>query len=152
MNIIKVFLVAGFGVLLSFSALAAEEGALTAGGSTQISVDPAATLGCSLLANGVRINLSANVEGYYACDFANSDIRIGTCHVAGSRAEQTVVCNEDDDGNFQTSQCSTDGDTVTYTDRSGFVATSTGGSVGQASLDGATCSGANISGLPFFGS
>jgi len=150
MNIFKLGLVAVFGSILSFNVFAAEEGALTAGGSTNISADPTEPLGCSLLASGVRINLSANVEGYYACDFANSDIRIGTCHVAGSRAEKTVDCVEDTDGNFQSSQCTTAGQSVTFTDRSAFVATSTGGSVGEAELDGNTCTGDNISGLTFF--
>ena len=158
MNKVKLGLVLVFGSLLSLGAMAAEEGELTAGGSTTITTDPSATLGCSLLASGVRVNLSANVSAYYACDFANSDIRIGTCHAAGSRAEKTVSCTNVADTSTDASafefsdpdNCVTEGTDATFTDRSAFIATSTGGSVGEAALNGSLCNGGNLGSLSFF--
>lgn len=158
MKIIKscIFVVSSMIFTVSVNAETIESANLNAGASTTIAPTNDSTPDglCSLLASSVRINLSANVEGTYTCDFANSDIRIGTCHIAGSRAEKTVSCTMVDDGDggqeLSDSNCTTAGTDATFTDRSAFIATSTGGSVSETALNGNTCSGDNLSGLSFF--
>lgn len=149
-KLIAVVLAGAFSTL----AFAEEAGELTAGGQTSISPVTGSTNVCTLLDSAVNINLSDNVSGYYSCDFATSDIRVGTCHVAGSRAETTVACTDVDPDpdvvELSDDNCSTVGTDATYTDRSAFIATSTGGSVSKTAMGGATCSGANLGGLSFF--
>lgn len=47
---------------------------------------------CPLLGEGVTLNLSKNVSGAYMCDTTYTDIRIATCHAAGSNKSTTIDC------------------------------------------------------------
>lgn len=143
------------GMTVSMGAMAAaDSGTLNSGASTPIGTATSGeTNTCSLLGDSVTVNLSANVEGAFECDFANSAIRIATCHIGGSRAEQTDTCADvsadPNDGNVEWNipGCTTVGEDITYTDRTAFVANSAGGGVKAQALGGNTCTGGNLQGL-----
>lgn len=95
---------------------------------------------CSLLGGGVQLNLSANVFGGYDCDETNQDIKIATCHFAGSRAALDVTTTDPDTGETTTE---------TITDYRAFTASSTGGSVEINALGG-NCNSTNLLALEHF--
>lgn len=146
-TISKLILIAGMTV--SMSALAAGT-ALTKGGSTEITTAACGGADTSLLGSAVKVNLSANVNGAYSCDFATTSIKIATCHETGSRAAKSGTCQvtgQDDDDNdiFNDPTCAAAGDTFEYNDRSAYVASNLGGSVAPASMQGAACTDTAIS-------
>lgn len=110
-----------------------------------------ATHECALLGSQVQINLSANVNAAFNCDFATSTIRIGACHVAGSRAPRTVTCENSaatgDPAVWNAVGCATDGETITITDRVAYTASSQGGSVSTSQLNGAECNAGAVDAL-----
>lgn len=131
---------------------AAEAGPLNSGNTVGPTGSTAATHTCSLLGSQVQINLSSNVEAAFNCNFATSTIRIGTCHIAGSRAPRTVACTSTTDPDtsevtWSPQGCSEEVENVTLTDRVAFTASSQGGSVSATDLAGAACSDASVAGL-----
>lgn len=143
-NIFKCTAVAAF---MGLSGLAMAAG--TAFTSNQEQID---STECSLLGSTVTINLSANISAAYQCDVADAAIRIGTCHAAGSRAEKTVTCVNSgtvDAPVWNHADCDANTTSVTFADFSGFQASSTGGSVGEAALGGA-CSSSTVTTLEVF--
>ena len=136
--------VAGFG----FS------GFVSAAGVTLPSDGVVTTTACELLADQVTINLSANVSAAYQCDTADAAIRIGTCHVAGSRAPRSVTCEDisTETGyqpNAQGCSSTNDGNSIDIVDFSGFYATSRGGSVAEIPLHG-TCTDETVGAMTGF--
>lgn len=113
---------------------------------------------CSLLGETVRISLSSDVVAAFSCIELDSAINIGTCHTAGQRATRNVDCvatSYDASGNpdgWNATGCSA---TVTSVEiplsYTGYIATSTGGSVADSPLAG-VCddAAANLLGLSIF--
>ena len=138
-------LVSGLGVTFAASAVELESR------ETIGPVDGGADHECALLGSQVQINLSNNVEAAFSCDFATSTIRIGTCHIAGSRAPRTVTCENSaaagDPAVWNAVGCTTAGTQVNITDRVAFTASSQGGSVATAQLNGAVCNASAVDGL-----
>lgn len=126
----------------------AEGTALGVGGGVVTETD------CVLLSSQVRINLSANVSGGYQCDEIDQDIRIATCHAAGSRQAGSEQCQQvgtETDGSpiFNDASCGSAADTFEIADFRGFVASSTGGSVSAQALGGA-CGTDTVTALGIF--
>lgn len=145
-NISKLLLIAG--LTASMGAMAAGT-SLTKGGSTTIAPADCGGATTSLLGSSVQINLSANVNGAYSCDFATTGIKIATCHETGSRAAKSGTCTVtstttppgggDPVVTYNDPTCSEAGTSFNYTDRTAFVASNAGGSVAVASMQGAAC-------------
>lgn len=106
------------------------------------------TTNCTLLAQGVTLNLSNNVWGVYACDEATSVISVAACHKGGSRSEKTVACAEDpaNAGTYLPAGCTASTPSITITDYVGYKAGSNGGSIAVDQLGGA-CSDTTVTGL-----
>lgn len=110
--------------------------------------------GCSILRDRVTVNTSTNVTLVYNCITAANKVNLGSCHSAGSQKPTTVRCqntNEDPDGApvYNDPSCTgTDvDDTFEINGRRGYVASTTGGSVAQVSLNSTTCSEEALGGL-----
>ena len=115
--------------------------------------------GCSILRDRVTVNLSTNVTMAYNCITAANKVNLAACHSAGSQKPTNVPCTsvgEDDNGDpiYNGSNCTAAGVSATppmqteIQGRRAFVASTTGGSVGTASLNSTTCDMAAIGGLP----
>lgn len=150
-SISKLLLVAG--LTASMGTMAAGT-ALTKGGSSTINPADCGGATTSLLGSSVQVNLSANVNGAYSCDFATTDIKIATCHETGSRAAKSGNCvatTTTPEGSstpvttWNDPTCNEDTTKFDYTDRSAFTATNQGGSVAEASMQGAACTDTAIS-------
>ncbi|WP_146161696.1 hypothetical protein [Pseudothauera lacus] len=139
----NILLIAGLGVSSSVFAQAMvvpANGVVTGG----------ATGDCELLSESVRINLSSNVVGAFACDEATNTITVGSCHNAGSRND-SLLCAQigvDASGNgiFNHNDCdaaAVAAGTVIQgaADFRGFFAQTSGGSVAPSFLGG-SCSAA----------
>lgn len=123
-------------------------------GETIGPVGGGATEECVLLGEQVRVSLSSDVVAAFECEEVNNAIDIGTCHAAGQRATRTITCEnfsgDPTDPVWNVSTCTTAGDDVTvdlsYT---GYAASSTGGSVQQAPLEG-NCNIGNLGAIEIF--
>lgn len=97
---------------------------------------------CTLLANDVTLTLSNNVFGNYGCYVPNNEIKVATCHSAGTRKQETIQCAQtgtDADGNpeYNDDSCANADVGTTYTSTQfgkAFVVSTTGGSVAASSL------------------
>ncbi|MHB0850400.1 hypothetical protein [Stutzerimonas nitrititolerans] len=114
--------------------------------------------GCSILRDRVTVNLSTNVTMAYNCMTATNKVNLAACHSAGSQKPTNVPCTsvgEDEDGDpiYNGSNCTAAGVAATppmqteIQGRRAFIASTTGGSVGTASLNSATCDMAALGGL-----
>lgn len=113
---------------------------------------------CSLLGENVRVSLSSDVIASFECVEVESAINIATCHTAGQRAARAVQCVQtgtdatSGDPVYNMSECTGSGATdvvnvdLSYT---GYVASSTGGSVAESPLTG-SCETAALGALPIF--
>lgn len=110
---------------------------------------------CPLLGDNVTINLSNNVSGAYSCDLALAEIKVATCHKAGSRKASQIACqqvSQDETGNpiYNDASCDgTTGQTFEIADFRAFAGSSKGGSVGAKALGGA-CTDSQVSALNHF--
>jgi hypothetical protein len=145
------------------SAFAAESSiALNSGSATAV---PADDTGCLILASGVNIGLSANVQGAVYCAQADgtnpSMIMVGTCHTGGLTKSRDIQCTREidpasadpanpdyfyapsicTDSNFPVGESATN---VTVTGPSMFSGnTATGGGIAEHNMN-EVCSGANV--------
>lgn len=121
----KIFaLLAGIG--LSMSAMAVDDqGNAMAAGTNSVAITD-----CSLLSEDVKINLSANVFGAYACNTLLNQIGVATCHPNGRKGTVSVSCDPATDAACDTD---TDADGVadhkTVNNGLTYIASSAGGGV-----------------------
>lgn len=115
------------------------------------------TFNCSLLGEEVRVSLSSDVVAAFSCIELESAINIGTCHTAGQRATRNVECvatGFEADGTTPTwnvEGCSAGASVPVDLSYTGYVASSTGGSVAESPLAG-VCdeAAASLLALPIF--
>jgi len=112
---------------------------------------------CAVLGENVTLNLSRGVTGAYECSEANNSINVAACHEAGSRTDQVacVVVGSDTSTSpatpiYSDPSCNASnvGTTITVTPPRyrGYVASTTGGSVGAQQLSG-VCNSTTIEAL-----
>lgn len=114
--------------------------------------------GCSILRDRVTVNTSNGVTAVYNCLTAQNKVNVGGCHASGSQRPTTVACaavGADDDGPiYNGADCTAAGVAATppqqteIAGRRGYTGSTTGGSVGQASLNSETCDITAIGALP----
>ena len=128
---------------------------ITSGETIGRNVDMGGTYNCSLLGETVKISLSSDVIAAFSCVELESSINIGTCHNAGQRTTRSVTCVNT--GTSSTPEWNAEGCTTTTSEVSvdlsytGYVASSTGGSVALSPLAGACDTGAaSLLALPIF--
>ena len=114
--------------------------------------------GCSILRDRVTVNTSRDVTLAYNCLTARTKVNLAGCHAAGSQKPTTVTCQvtgEDEDGapTFNLPGCTPEGQitdpvqSIQISGRRGYVASTSGGSVGQTELNSPTCSIGALGGL-----
>ncbi|MCQ4288645.1 hypothetical protein NA647_14530 [Pseudomonas stutzeri] len=102
--------------------------------------------GCSLLRDRVTVNTSTGVTMVYNCVTAASKVNLGACHASGSQKPTTVRCQNvsEEEGevvyNNTSCQGTDEDDTFQINGRRAYVASTTGGSVAQVSLEATECS------------
>jgi len=123
---------------------------------TAITDQPITSAQCALLADSVRLHLSNNVHGAWACSDENAKtIKIAACHEWGSRTPTDVPCTPvgtKPDGStlYNFAECAADPTrSVTIAGPKAFVASSTGGAAAATGLDGG-CSDDSIAALDHF--
>lgn len=123
---------------------------------TAITDQPITSAQCALLADSVRLHLSNNVHGAWACSDENAKtIKIAACHEWGSRTPTDVPCTPvgtKPDGStlYNFAECAADPTrSVTIAGPKAFVASSTGGAAAATGLDGG-CSDESIAALDHF--
>lgn len=115
--------------------------------------------GCSILRDRVTVNLSVGTTAIYNCRTALNKINLAACHTAGSTKPTPVPCvvtGQDQQGNptYNGANCTAAGvaatpvQTTNIDGRRGYVASTTGGSVGASSLNSTTCTTAALGALP----
>ncbi|MDH5785904.1 MAG: hypothetical protein OEZ16_09905 [Chromatiales bacterium] len=130
--------------------------AAMAAGTAVTSGAPITNTDCTLLGETVTLNLSSNVFGAYQCIEIDNEIKVATCHKAGSRKATSLPCQVvgTDPGTgasvYNNPACTgATGETFEIADYRGFIASSTGGSVGTTDLGG-NCTAATVGGLAHF--
>lgn len=108
----------------------------------------AAAAGCSLLNEAVRINLSNNVYGSYACNTASNRIAIATCHPNGQKGSwsvPTMIADPDwvDPGDGSTAPMIA-GEPETRTGGRTYTASSDGGSIIPTNSTNCVVTGGNV--------
>lgn len=110
--------------------------------------------GCSLLRDRVTVNTSTGVTMVYNCVTAAAKVNLGACHASGSQKPTTVRCQNvsEEEGevvyNNESCQGTTESDTFQINGRRAYVASTTGGSVAQVSLQAAECTADALGALP----
>lgn len=115
--------------------------------------------GCSILRDRVTVNTSNGVTLAYNCITAANKVNLAGCHAAGSQKPAQVNCvviGADDEDNpiYNGSDCTAEGlltDPIQKTNiegRRGYVASTTGGSVGMTSLNAEVCTIGALTALP----
>lgn len=114
--------------------------------------------GCSILRDRVTVNTSNGVTLVYNCITADSKVNVGACHTSGSAKPTQVDCaavGSDAEGNpiYNGADCTAEGvaaDPKQKTEiegRRGYTGSTTGGSVGAASLNATECTAAALGAL-----
>lgn len=95
---------------------------------------------CSLMNEDVKLALSSNVQGAYACDAASSPtgISVATCHTGGRTANRSITCTATDVTNA-VAGCDAAGTVVTKGGPVVAVASSLAPSVGSTYPGTGTC-------------
>lgn len=75
---------------LSSNAIAADDA------GTAIPTQKITMTDCSLLTEDVKVNLSSNVFGAYACNTTRNIIGVATCHPGGRKGNVSVSCSMGD--------------------------------------------------------
>lgn len=148
----KIAIVAFVGVFGSAAWAASTE--ITTGQTIGPDGDTGATTTCVLLGERVQVSLSSDVVAAFECEEATSAIDIGTCHTAGQRASRTITCEnyaaDGETANWNVDGCTTEGDPITVdVSYTGYVASSTGGSVNESPLGG-SCNAGELGSLSIF--
>jgi hypothetical protein len=147
-----------FGLLASVvvsNAMAVDAGTALSGSQA---VTPDAQ-GCSLLSEGVTINLSAGVVGAYACNTVSNVVGVAACHPNGRKGDVTSDCDPvpvtADPANgvagnvppvgcvLKTNPANANDGTVTVRGGIAYAASTSGGRVGG--VNASACSGQNAS-------
>lgn len=116
--------------------------------------------GCSILRDRVTVNTSNGVTLVYNCITASNKVNLGACHSSGSQKPTQVPCVvTGDDGatppnpTYNGANCTAAGQltnpvqTTEISGRRGYTGSTTGGSVGQVSLNSTTCDTAALGAL-----
>lgn len=113
--------------------------------------------GCSILRDRVTVNTSNGVTLVYNCLTASNKVNVGACHTAGSAKPTQVDCAAVGDNNgtpiYNGANCTAEGVAATpkmkteIEGRRGYTGSTTGGSVGAASLNSTDCTTAALGGL-----
>lgn len=115
--------------------------------------------GCSILRDRVTVNTSNGVTLVYNCLTASSKVNVGACHSSGSAKPTQVDCvavGTDPDTNdpiYNGADCTAEGvnadpkQKTSIDGRRGYTGSTTGGSVGAASLNATTCTAAALGAL-----
>lgn len=113
---------------------------------------PAGSTGyqCALVSENVKLGVSKNVVGGFACDEVNNLVQVAACHSGGSRA-QGVACNSDADLNTTDkielpSGCADTTGNSTVPSFKAFTLSSAGGVMNEAPLAG-RCETGTLSGI-----
>ncbi len=121
--------------------------------STDITSGP--TRECVLLGEDIKIELSNKVHGAYDCDGLTPLIRFATCHEHGRYPPSTASCvrmGTDPTTNepmWSDTSCNSADDSYAIDYYRGFVATNSGGAIGEQQL-GDRCSNTSIGSVPLF--
>lgn len=104
---------------------------------------------CALVADNVRLGVSANVVGGFACDEANNLVQVAACHSGGSRSSG-VLCSSDADLNTAAVDlppgCTDTTGSSTQPSFRAFTLASSGGVMSEAALSG-RCTTTTLSGI-----
>lgn len=115
-----------------------------------VEVTHGTTGNCPLLAETVRLGVSAKVHGAYDCSEANNLVKVAACHEGGSR-QAGVACNYLLDANGDPTTelpagCTAPGGTSTIPDYKAFFTSSRGGVMQEQQL-GNRCNASTIVGI-----
>lgn len=113
--------------------------------------------GCSILRDRVTVNTSNGVTLVYNCITASNKVNLGACHASGSAKPTQVDCvavgDVDGEPVYNGADCTAEGvaadpkQKTSIEGRRGYTGSTTGGSVGAASLNSETCDVAALSAL-----
>lgn len=111
--------------------------------------------GCSLLRDRVTVNTSVGTTLVYNCLTADSKINVGGCHASGSTKPTQVKCVTVGTDTTVTPNvplwngpgCASEDDDTEIAGRRAFVGSSSGGSIGVASLNATVCDEDSLGGL-----
>jgi hypothetical protein len=105
---------------------------------------------CELVNDNVKLGVSKNVVGGFACDEVNNLVQVASCHSGGSRAVG-VACNSDADLNTPNTTelppgCADTTGNSTQPSFKAFTLSSAGGVMNEAPLSG-RCTSSTLSGI-----